>query len=118
MPLLSLEGMEGKMFAPMAITIAIALAISLILFSLSPVLCSYILKGGSEADTRILKIMRVPYQRFLNWSLIHPKLVLKRAFIALIISIVGFLYLGKSFIPVMQEGSITPVILRAPNILL
>ena len=50
MPLLSLEGMEGKMFAPMAITIAIALTISLILsFTLSPVLCSYILKGGSEA---------------------------------------------------------------------
>lgn len=56
MPLLPLEGMEGKMFAPMAITIAIALTISLILsFTLSPVLCSYILKGGSEDDTKIVK---------------------------------------------------------------
>jgi cobalt-zinc-cadmium resistance protein CzcA len=59
MPLLSLEGMEGKMFAPMAITIAIALSISLILsFTLSPVLCSYILKGGSEADTKIIQFLR------------------------------------------------------------
>ncbi len=64
MPLLSLEGMEGKMFAPMAITIAIALTISLILsFTLSPVLCSYILKGGSEDDTKVVKKLRAPYER-------------------------------------------------------
>ena len=117
MPLLSLEGMEGKMFAPMAITIAIALAISLILsFTLSPVLCSYILKGGSEDDTKLVSKLRAPYDRWLNWSLANPKLVVKRALIALGISLVGFVFLGKAFIPVMQEGSITPVIVRAPNI--
>lgn len=117
MPLLSLEGMEGKMFAPMAITIAIALAISLILsFTLTPVLCSYILKGGSEDDTKIVKKMRTPYVRWLMWSLANPKLLVKRAFIALGLSLVGFIFLGKAFIPVMQEGSITPVIVRAPNI--
>ena len=84
MPLLSLEGMEGKMFAPMAITIAIALAISLILsFTLSPVLRSYILKGGSEEDTKIVKKLRTPYDRWLSWSLSNPKLVVKRSLIAL-----------------------------------
>ena len=117
MPLLSLEGMEGKMFAPMAITIAIALAISLILsFTLSPVLCSYILKGGSEDDTKVVKKLRAPYERWLHWSLANPKLVVKRSLIALGVSMLGFVLLGKSFIPVMQEGSITPVIVRAPNI--
>jgi cobalt-zinc-cadmium resistance protein CzcA len=117
MPLLSLEGMEGKMFAPMAITIAIALSISLLLsFTLSPVLCSYILRGGSEDDTKIVKLMRTPYTRWLTWSLANPKLVVKRALIALAISMVGFVFLGKAFIPTMQEGSITPVIVRAPNI--
>ena len=117
MPLLSLEGMEGKMFAPMAITIAIALTISLILsFTLSPVLCSYILKGGSEDDTKAVASMRAPYERWLRWSLANPKLVVKRSLIALAISLVGFVLLGKAFIPVMQEGSITPVIVRAPNI--
>jgi cobalt-zinc-cadmium resistance protein CzcA len=109
--------MEGKMFAPMAITIAIALTISLILsFTLSPVLCSYILKGGSEDDTKIVKTMRGPYERWLHWSLENPKLVVKRSFIALGLSLVAFVFLGKAFIPVMQEGSITPVIVRAPNI--
>jgi cobalt-zinc-cadmium resistance protein CzcA len=117
MPLLSLEGMEGKMFAPMAITIAIALTISLILsFTLSPVLCSYILKGGNEDDTKLVSRLRAPYERWLHWSLSNPKLVVKRSFIALAVSILGFVMLGKAFIPVMQEGSITPVIIRAPNI--
>ncbi|OYY52469.1 MAG: CusA/CzcA family heavy metal efflux RND transporter, partial [Polynucleobacter sp. 24-46-87] len=117
MPLLSLEGMEGKMFAPMAITIAIALAISLILsFTLSPALCSYILKGGSEDDTKLVARMRAPYDRWLHWSLANPKLVVKRSLIALAASLVGFVLLGKAFIPVMQEGAITPVIVRAPNI--
>lgn len=111
MPLLSLEGMEGKMFAPMAITIAIALAISLILsFTLSPVLCSYILRGGGEDDTKIVHKLRVLYERWLHWSLSHTKVVIKRSLIALGLSLVGFVFLGKSFIPVMQEGSITPVI--------
>ena len=117
MPLLSLEGMEGKMFAPMAITIAIALTISLILsFTLSPVLCSYILSGGSEDDTKIVKKLRATYEKWLHWSMANPKLIVKQSIVALVISIIGFGLLGKSFIPVMQEGSITPVIVRAPNI--
>jgi cobalt-zinc-cadmium resistance protein CzcA len=119
MPLLALEGMEGKMFAPMAITIAIALTISLILsFVLSPVLCSYILKGGSEDDTKVVAKLRKPYNFMLDWSLKHPRLVVKRALIALGARVVLFVFLGKSFIPVMQEGSITPVIVRSANIAL
>src|ERR1700709_1330063 len=54
LPLMTLEGMEGKMFAPLAYTIAIALGISLVLsLTLSPVLCAYLLRGGSEKDTRL-----------------------------------------------------------------
>ncbi|MEY2706511.1 MAG: hypothetical protein RI905_260 [Pseudomonadota bacterium] len=117
MPLLGLEGMEGKMFAPLALTIAIALTISLILsFTLSPVMCSYILQGGAEHDTKLVAKLKKPYMEWLHWCLQNPKLVVKRALIALAVSLVGFVLLGKSFIPVMQEGSITPVIVRAPNI--
>ena len=117
MPLLGLEGMEGKMFAPLALTIAIALTISLILsFTLSPVMCSYILQGGAEHDTKLVAKLKQPYMQWLDWCLQNPKVVVKRALIGLAISLVGFVLLGKSFIPVMQEGSITPVIVRAPNI--
>jgi heavy metal efflux system protein len=117
MPLLALEGMEGKMFGPLAMTIAIALTISLILsFTLSPVMCSYLLKGGAEHDTKLVSKLKTPYMKWLNWCLENPSLVVKRALIALGVSLFGFVLLGKSFIPVMQEGSITPVIVRAPNI--
>jgi cobalt-zinc-cadmium resistance protein CzcA len=117
MPLLGLEGMEGKMFGPLAMTIAIALTISLILsFTLSPVMCSYLLKGGADHDTKFVSKLKTPYMKWLNWCLENPSLVVKRALIALGVSLFGFVLLGKSFIPVMQEGSITPVIVRAPNI--
>ncbi len=117
MPLLGLEGMEGKMFGPLAMTIAIALTISLILsFTLSPVMCSYLLKGGADHDTKFVSKLKTPYMKWLHWCLENPSLVVKRAMIALGVSLFGFVLLGKSFIPVMQEGSITPVIVRAPNI--
>jgi cobalt-zinc-cadmium resistance protein CzcA len=117
MPLLGLEGMEGKMFGPLAMTIAIALTISLVLsFTLSPVMCSYLLKGGADHDTKFVSKLKTPYMKWLNWCLENPSLVVKRALIALGVSLFGFVLLGKSFIPVMQEGSITPVIVRAPNI--
>src|SRR5438309_7730045 len=75
LPLMTLEGMEGKMFAPLAYTIAIALAISLVLsLTLSPVLSSYLLKGGSEEDTWLVRVMRRPYNALLRWALGHRKL--------------------------------------------
>lgn len=117
MPLLSLQGMEGKMFAPLAITIAIALTLSLILsFTLSPVLCSYILKGGTEHDTRFVAYIKAPYTRALHWAMANPQRVIFYAGIALLLSLMIFPFLGKSFIPIMKEGAITPVIVRAANI--
>jgi cobalt-zinc-cadmium resistance protein CzcA len=117
LPLLSLQGMEGKMFAPLALTIAIALTISLVLsFTMSPVLCSYILKGGAEHDTWLLRKMKGPYLRMLHWSLAQPKKVLAGALLALAGSFALVPFLGTAFIPTMQEGSITPVIVRVPKI--
>jgi cobalt-zinc-cadmium resistance protein CzcA len=117
LPLLSLQGMEGKMFAPLALTIAIALTISLVLsFTLSPVLCSYILKGGAEHDTWLLRKMKEPYLRMLHWALAQPKKVLAGAVLAMAGSFALVPFLGTAFIPTMQEGSITPVIVRVPKI--
>ncbi len=119
MPLLSLEGMEGKMFGPLAITIAIALTLSLILsFTLSPALCSYILKGGADHDTAFVAKIKAPYLKALAWSVNNPQRVLFYAGVSLLLSILTFPFLGKSFIPIMKEGAITPVIVRAANIAL
>jgi cobalt-zinc-cadmium resistance protein CzcA len=117
LPLMTLEGMEGKMFAPLAYTIAIALAISLVLsLTLSPVLSSYLLKGGSEKDTWLVRILRMPYNWLLHWTLRHRK----TAVIAVIALFFGalalFPFLGTSFIPEMQEGTLSPNADRVPNI--
>ncbi len=117
LPLMTLEGMEGKMFAPLAYTIAIALAISLVLsLTLSPVLSSYLLKGGSEEDTWLVRILRRPYNSLLRWALSHRKSMVVGVFIIFCGSLCLFPFLGTSFIPEMQEGTLSPNADRVPNI--
>lgn len=117
LPLMTLEGMEGKMFAPLAYTIAIALGISLVLsLTLSPVLAHYLLKGGSEHDTFFVAMLKRPYKWLLNLALNNEK---KTVFVALALfagAIALFPYLGTSFIPEMKEGTISPNVDRVPNI--
>src|SRR5690606_6230240 len=77
LPLLSLQGMEGRMFAPLALTIAIALTISLVLsFTLTPALASFLLKGGKEEDTWLLRKIKHPYLRALDWCLVNGRKVI------------------------------------------
>jgi cobalt-zinc-cadmium resistance protein CzcA len=117
LPLLSLQGMEGKMFAPLAMTIAIALSISLLLsFTLTPALCSYMLKGGSEEDTWLLRKLKKPYLRALDWCMANGRKVIAGSLGLMGAAIASIGLLGTSFIPTMQEGSLTPVIVRVPKI--
>lgn len=117
LPLMTLQGMEGKMFSPLAFTIAIALAISLIVsLSLSPVLCAYFLKGGKDHDTKIIAILKSAYRYLLHRALVNRKTTIAVALCLLFISFLLFPFLGKSFIPILQEGSLTPQIIRVPSI--
>ncbi|MFZ5467282.1 MAG: efflux RND transporter permease subunit [Pseudomonadota bacterium] len=117
LPLMTLQGMEGKMFAPLAYTIAISLAVALVLaLTLTPVLSSYMLKGGKEHDTRVIALLKRPYLRLLNWSLGHERTVMGAAGALLAVTVALFGLLGTAFIPEMKEGSIVPGINRVPNI--
>ena len=117
MPLMTLEGMEGKMFAPLAYTIAIALAISLLLsLTLSPVLSSYLLKGGSENDTWLVRVLRRPYNAMLGWTLSNRKKAVAAVAVIFIGAMCLFPFLGTAFIPEMQEGTLSPNADRVPNI--
>lgn len=117
LPLMALQGMEGKTFSPLAFTIAIALAVSLIVsLTLSPVLCAYMLKGGADHDTRIIALLKSGYRRLLNSALAREKVTIIISLALLGLSFSLFPLLGKSFIPTMQEGAITPVIIRVPSI--
>jgi len=117
LPLMTLEGTEGKMFSPLAFTIAIALLLSLVLsLTLSPALSMFWLKGGSEEDTRFVRWLRAPYQKVLDWAM-HNRIKCVSGVVALFFLSLGlFPLLGTAFIPEMQEGSLGPNADRVPNI--
>ncbi len=117
LPLMTLEGMEGKTFSPLAVTISISLFIALLVsLLLSPVLCDYLLKGGSEEDTKIIAVMKNAYLSFYDLANRNQKKTMIVAISALMLAFALFPLLGKSFIPIMKEGAVTPVIIRAPSI--
>jgi heavy metal efflux system protein len=117
LPLMTLQGMEGKMFAPLAFTIAIALFVSLVLaLTLTPVLCSYLLQGKDEHDTRLVALAKKPYLRLLDWTLLNGKTTIVAAGAVFVGTLALLPFLGSAFIPEMKEGSIVPGINRVPNI--
>jgi cobalt-zinc-cadmium resistance protein CzcA len=117
LPLMTLKGMEGKMFAPLAYTISIALTVSLLLsLTLTPVLCSYVLKGGSEDDTRLIRALKKPWLPMLQWAVANSRKTFLMAVAAFALSLGMLPFLGTAFIPEMKEGSLAPGVARVPNI--
>ncbi|MDP3092271.1 MAG: CusA/CzcA family heavy metal efflux RND transporter [Nitrospira sp.] len=117
LPLLSLHGMEGKMFKPLAYTIMIALLASLVLsLTLSPVLCSLMLKRGTEEDPWIVRWTKRLYAPSLRWALGHTSIVLVGAVGSLLGSLALFPFLGSEFIPILNEGSVAPQTIRLPSV--
>ncbi|MBD9354287.1 efflux RND transporter permease subunit [Methylomonas albis] len=118
LPLMTLQGMEGKMFAPLAYTIAIALLISLVVsLTLSPVLCAFLLEGhDGEHDTRLIAFIKRHYLRLLDWAMANRLKVVGGGVGVFVATLALLPLLGTSFIPEMKEGSIVPGINRMPNI--
>lgn len=107
LPLFSLQGLEGKMFKPMAFNIAFAMAGSLLLaLTLIPVLAALVLKPKEEKDTPLVAFLKRHYASVLAWSLERRKRVLGVALGALLGSLALFPFLGKEFMPNLKEGSI------------
>ncbi|HET9696709.1 MAG TPA: CusA/CzcA family heavy metal efflux RND transporter, partial [Terriglobales bacterium] len=117
LPLMTLEGTEGKMFGPLAYTIAIALLISLALsLTLSPALSMFWLKGGSEKDTWLVRSLRNPYEKILSLAMKNKTISVSAVVALFAMSLCLFPFLGTSFIPEMQEGTLGPNADRVPNI--
>lgn len=107
LPLFALEGLEGKLFKPMAFTISFAMAGSLVLtLTVIPVFAALILKPKEERDTILVRAIKSRYLPLLEWSLANKKKVVISAVGLLATSLLMFPFLGKEFMPTLQEGSI------------
>ena len=107
LPLFSLTGLEGKLFKPMAYTISFAMAGSLLLtMTLVPVLASLILKPKEEKDTFILRRAKRAYLPLLGWALDNKRKTIGAALLLLVAALATFPFLGKEFMPTLQEGTI------------
>ena len=107
MPLFSLQGLEAKLFKPMAFTISFAMAGSLLLaLTLIPVLCAMFLKPKSNRETRLTRVISRAYRPLLRGALAHRGIVVVSALVLLCASLALFPLLGKEFMPQLQEGSI------------
>ncbi len=120
-PIAALQGMEGKMFAPLAYTIGIALGCSLLLtMTVIPVLASFILKpvpvfGGGRIP-HPADVVRKMYRPHLRWALAHPRFVVGTAAGLLAIAAALVPTLGTEFLPTMDEGSIVVQPFQIPSV--
>ncbi|MEX2481626.1 MAG: CusA/CzcA family heavy metal efflux RND transporter [Gammaproteobacteria bacterium] len=118
LPLLTLEGLEGKLFAPVALTIVFALASSLVLsFTVVPVLAALLLReGGSHDGPWLMRMAARVYTPMLDTALAHPRLFVVGAIGLLGIGLAAWLAIGKIFMPTMDEGDILMQVEKLPAI--
>lgn len=119
LPLLALQGLEGKLFAPVALTIVFALAGALILsLTVIPVFASYLLKMGAIEEPWLARKMHHLYMPLLQWSITNRKKVFVGAGGMLIVTVAVFMQIGSTFMPTMDEGDIVLQLEKLPSITL
>lgn len=117
LPLLSLQGLEGKLFTPVALTIIFALVSSLILsLTVIPVLSSFVLKQVAHEPPWLVSHLDKFYSKILGWSLSKQNTVLTSAVIALLLAVIAFPFIGKSFMPTLDEGDVLMQLEKLPSI--
>lgn len=118
LPILTLEGVEGKMFRPMALTVVFALIGSLILaLTLMPVLAALLFRGKvSEGEPLIMRWLKARYQPMLVRSLAHPGLTAALSAVVFVLSLGLVPFMGSEFIPKLDEGALAVQAWRLPSV--
>jgi cobalt-zinc-cadmium resistance protein CzcA len=119
LPLFSLTGLEGKLFSPLAITISFALLASLLLsLTVIPVLASFLMRAGAHGDDRLIAVLKRGYLPMMNWALRHRRIAVGAALLALLASASLFPFIGREFMPVMDEGTVVIMIEKPSSVTL
>jgi cobalt-zinc-cadmium resistance protein CzcA len=115
-PLYSLQGVEGKMFAPLASTMLIALLVSLVVaLTVIPVLSDAALPRSPEKEFRFIRRLHAGYVRLLDHFLAYPKRALLTSLGLLVAAGALVPFVGTEFMPPLDEGAIAINVVRLPN---
>ncbi|OGS93604.1 MAG: cytochrome-c peroxidase, partial [Gallionellales bacterium GWA2_59_43] len=117
LPLLTLQGLEGKLFIPVALTIVFALAASLLLsLTVVPTLASFLLKRVSHEEPWLVRKAMGIYAPMLQRALNKERVVIIGALAMLVITAAVYTQIGKTFMPEMDEGDIIVGIEKLPSV--
>lgn len=116
-PLVTLQGLEGKLFAPVAMTIMFAMASSLLVsLTLIPVLSTLVINENKVSTPRWIGRLQASYESSLTAALRNPKPIMLGLAVAVVIAVVAYLQTGKAFMPEMDEGDLIVQLEKTPTI--
>lgn len=116
-PILTLQGLEGKMFRPLAQSIVYALLGTLVLsITIIPVVSSLVLKATPHSETFLTRFLNRIYVPLLEFFVHNPKKVILGAFVFLVASLSLFPFVGKNFMPALDEGDVVLSVETTPSI--
>ena len=119
LPILSLTGLEGKIFTPLAFSFIIAILASLaVALTLTPALCYLLLgneKSSHEKESKLLTWLKTKYEKVLTFALGNAKKLVKTALIVFCISLLPLFFLGKAFLPEFDESNLIVGINSVPG---
>lgn len=120
LPLFFLSGLEGRLLIPLGISFIVALiASTVVALTVTPVLCSYLLKGNNKKEEKepyITGKLKSGYHKALEWSFNHKRSILAITCCVFLLSITLFFTLGRSFLPSFNEGSFTINVSLMPGV--
>lgn len=117
LPLLTLEGLEGKLFVPVALSIVFALSSSLLLaLTLIPVVSLYTLKESGAKKVALMVFLERHYKRVLNFALERYKILFVGVGVLWFVALFAYSATGKTFMPELDEGSLIIGIEKNPSI--
>jgi cobalt-zinc-cadmium resistance protein CzcA len=116
-PIFTLDGMEGRMFKPMAFTVVCAVLGSLLLaLTYVPALSAWLLRHAHEKPSRVQDALRAAYGRALGWTLAHGRPVVATAVVLVAVAVGSLAAIGSEFMPKLDEGSILINTRRLPSV--
>ena len=118
-PIFTLDGMEGRMFKPMAFTVVAAVLGSLLLaMTYVPAISAWLLDHAEETRAPLFERVRSGYERALDWSLAHGRRVVAVSVVLVVAAVSSLAVIGTEFMPRLDEGSILITTRRLPSIAL